>query len=80
MHFSYVSPAVKFHTIMATFAFTTDSACLQPLQHGECDGIFPRYYFSTSSGQCEEFIWGGCGGNANNFITLEACITECGKS
>lgn len=27
--------------------------------------------------QCENFVFGGCLGNANNFLTLEACTAAC---
>ena len=33
--------------------------------------------FYILSGVCEEFIYGGCGGNENNFETLEECNQQC---
>jgi hypothetical protein len=47
---------------------------------GPCDGICPRWFFNGETGTCEEFIWGCCGGNANNFETLEACEAACAKA
>ena len=32
-----------------------------------------RWYFDPQSGQCNEFLYGGCGGNQNNFESLEEC-------
>lgn len=29
------------------------------------------------SGQCEKFVYGGCGGNENNYNTLEECELAC---
>lgn len=52
--------------------------CSLPPDVGPCDGVCPRYFFNTDTGQCEEFIFGCCEGNANNFPTLEACETACG--
>ncbi len=51
--------------------------CGLPPDVGPCDGVCPRYFFNAESGQCEEFIFGCCEGNANNFPTLEACEAAC---
>src|SRR5690606_41018756 len=34
--------------------------------------------FSTEKGQCVPFVYGGCGGNENNFESLEDCEAVCG--
>ena len=52
--------------------------CTLPAETGDCDGFFPRYSFNSDSGQCEQFIFGGCGGNDNNFETIEQCQQTCG--
>ncbi|KAK6970452.1 Kunitz-type serine protease inhibitor 4 protein, partial [Biomphalaria glabrata] len=51
--------------------------CLQEKDPGPCFGYFPRYFFNSKSGSCEQFIYGGCQGNANRFETQEACIQLC---
>lgn len=45
---------------------------------GPCRGYFPRWYFSQKTQSCEEFTFGGCLGNRNNFQTEEDCKAECG--
>ena len=35
------------------------------------------YYFNTESGQCEQFVYGGCEGNANRFSSMEECQGMC---
>jgi hypothetical protein len=52
--------------------------CRLPPDGGPCDGVFPRWYYSVLSGHCEPFIWGGCGGNANNHPSEAACQDACG--
>jgi hypothetical protein len=47
-------------------------ACLQPLVSGECAAFFLRWGFNGGTGQCEEFVYGGCGANENNFETEAA--------
>lgn len=53
------------------------SLCALPEQAGDCDGALQRYYFDTSVQDCIPFTYGGCGGNANNFESREACETAC---
>lgn len=52
-------------------------ACGLPAETGPCNAAFQRWYFNADAGQCEQFVWGGCGGNANNFETLAACEAAC---
>lgn len=40
------------------------------------DAVF-RYYFDTLTGSCRRFQYSQCGGNANNFDTLEQCENFC---
>jgi hypothetical protein len=51
--------------------------CTMPAAFGDCGAAIPRWYYDRLSGQCELFNWGGCGGNANNFLTEEDCQAEC---
>ncbi|GBM17505.1 Papilin [Araneus ventricosus] len=53
--------------------------CSQPAETGMCRGFFPRYYFDKAAGQCKKFVYGGCGGNENNFKTEEECQGACGN-
>ena len=45
---------------------------------GRCLAAKPRVYFDSSDGQCKDFIYGGCEGNANNFRNKEECEELCG--
>lgn len=53
--------------------------CTLPLKQGNCPLSLQRYYFNTTTGMCEEFIYKGCNGNLNNFLTLEECESKCLK-
>uniref|UniRef100_A0A8D0G1M4 BPTI/Kunitz inhibitor domain-containing protein n=1 Tax=Strix occidentalis caurina TaxID=311401 RepID=A0A8D0G1M4_STROC len=48
--------------------------CYLPSVCGSCKALFRRFFFNASSQQCEEFIYGGCGGNRNNFETKGECF------
>ncbi|XP_078275752.1 kielin/chordin-like protein isoform X1 [Rhinoraja longicauda] len=56
--------------------------CTLPRVEGRCkDGHSAptqRWFYSSSSGVCEEFNYSGCGGNSNNFVTGEECRERCG--
>jgi tissue factor pathway inhibitor len=45
--------------------------CALEVEPGPCRGSIPSYFFNFKSGQCEKFIYGGCGGNENRFSLLE---------
>lgn len=56
------------------------AACLQPKKLGLCRARFPRWFFDAGSRSCRLFYYGGCGGNANNFLTRLACERLCVKT
>ena len=53
--------------------------CSQAPEVGFCRGYFPRFFHNSTSNQCEKFIYGGCGGNANKFRTLSQCQQTCSE-
>jgi hypothetical protein len=44
---------------------------------GGCQEPSPRYYFDASTRRCTTFTYSGCGGNDNNFDSLERCEAIC---
>ncbi|KAI5697625.1 hypothetical protein M8J76_010138 [Diaphorina citri] len=46
---------------------------------GNCRASLHRYYFDTKTLTCTSFIYGGCGGNANNFVKRKDCERQCAK-
>uniref|UniRef100_A0A8C7B5S3 WAP four-disulfide core domain 8 n=2 Tax=Neovison vison TaxID=452646 RepID=A0A8C7B5S3_NEOVI len=51
--------------------------CMLPPEEGECDISVFRWYFDFNLQSCEPFIYGGCFGNANNFLSITACKMAC---
>ncbi|CAG0884336.1 unnamed protein product [Cyprideis torosa] len=58
------------------FFFDGDFCSLPPVT-GLCRAYFPRFYYNPNKKTCLDFVWGGCGGNANNFETFEECMQTC---
>ena len=52
--------------------------CSLPVERGRCRALMRRFFFNSTSRQCEEFRFGGCEGNANRFDTEKECNDFCG--
>uniref|UniRef100_A0A671RTI3 Amyloid-beta A4 protein n=1 Tax=Sinocyclocheilus anshuiensis TaxID=1608454 RepID=A0A671RTI3_9TELE len=46
---------------------------------GPCRAMLARWYFVREEGLCAPFIYGGCGGNRNNFESEEYCLSVCSR-
>ena len=57
--------------------FSTDP-CTLPKVVGNCRATIRKFYFDTNTRRCTQFLYGGCGGNANSFETQEECQQRCG--
>ncbi|XP_061547759.1 tissue factor pathway inhibitor a isoform X1 [Phycodurus eques] len=57
--------------------FIFNELCALKEDPGPCRAVRDKYFFNVDTGHCELFEYGGCGGNANNFETLEACQDTC---
>uniref|UniRef100_A0AAQ5ZYM9 Amyloid-beta A4 protein n=1 Tax=Amphiprion ocellaris TaxID=80972 RepID=A0AAQ5ZYM9_AMPOC len=51
--------------------------CWANAETGPCRAMLPRWYFDRQDGSCAQFIYGGCGGNRNNFESEEYCLSVC---
>ncbi|XP_028355361.1 serum basic protease inhibitor-like [Physeter macrocephalus] len=52
--------------------------CLEPHYTGPCRARKIRYFYNAKSGHCDLFVYGGCLGKKNNFLTAENCMKICG--
>ena len=57
---------------------TLDKRCLSKGETGHCRAYFKRYFFNQNTNRCEQFIWGGCGGNVP-FNSMDKCQQICEK-
>jgi hypothetical protein len=58
-------------------SFKDQDVCNVPYVSGPCYGTFQKWYYNPSLGGCQEFVYGGCGGNGNRFSSLEECERIC---
>uniref|UniRef100_A0A3B5R4J3 Amyloid-beta A4 protein n=1 Tax=Xiphophorus maculatus TaxID=8083 RepID=A0A3B5R4J3_XIPMA len=56
------------------------AVCWARADSGPCHAMLERWYFVPKQGRCAPFLFGGCGGNRNNFNSEEYCLTVCSSS
>uniref|UniRef100_A0A8C1JCY2 Amyloid-beta A4 protein n=1 Tax=Cyprinus carpio TaxID=7962 RepID=A0A8C1JCY2_CYPCA len=56
------------------------AVCWAPPRSGPCHAKLSRWYFVAQTGRCAPFMFGGCGGNRNNFESEEYCLAVCSSS
>jgi len=54
--------------------------CDMPMSVGLGYASHRKYYYNKNSRRCEEFIYGGSGGNGNRFNSIAECMQNCGSS
>lgn len=63
--------------LLSLFTAPNQEVCLLPPKEGPCRALIPRWYYDRYTQTCQEFTYGGCQGNANNFRSLESCEKSC---
>ncbi|EDV31218.1 uncharacterized protein Dana_GF14655 [Drosophila ananassae] len=74
-----------FLVVLAAFATISVAAknaiCGLPhSKNGErmaCTAYIPSYSYNSNRNECVKFIYGGCMGNDNRFLTREDCEAQC---
>nr|CAD7203087.1 unnamed protein product [Timema douglasi] len=61
------STAAEHTTISSKQETGLTRGCSEPPETGLCKAYFPRYYYDNGNNTCYEFVYGGCGGNCNNY-------------
>ncbi|XP_072544034.1 kunitz-type protease inhibitor 1b [Salminus brasiliensis] len=64
-------------TVLVLTAEQAERHCLTPKKAGPCRGSFPRWHYNAASNKCEEFIFGGCSANGNNYLSEQHCSDAC---
>ncbi|KAG8000430.1 Amyloid-like protein 2, partial [Nibea albiflora] len=56
------------------------TVCWARADSGPCHAMLERWFFVPEKGRCAPFLFGGCGGNRNNFDSEEYCLAVCSSS
>uniref|UniRef100_A0A4W5JUS2 Amyloid-beta A4 protein n=1 Tax=Hucho hucho TaxID=62062 RepID=A0A4W5JUS2_9TELE len=79
-----IEPTTNIAMTTTTTTTTTESVeevvrevCWANAETGPCRAMLARWYFDREEGHCAQFIYGGCGGNRNNFESEEYCLSVC---
>lgn len=51
--------------------------CTLDPESGLCRALIQRFFYNSETGNCESFVYGGCGGNNNNFESIQECEERC---
>lgn len=57
--------------------FNYEEHCTAKAVTGPCRASFPRWYFDAEKNACDNFIYGGCWGNKNNYLSKDECMSRC---
>ncbi|XP_072514750.1 protein AMBP isoform X1 [Salminus brasiliensis] len=57
--------------------FRGAESCTAEPDSGPCFGMIHRYHYNSSLMACQQFVFGGCMGNQNNFETEKECLQTC---
>uniref|UniRef100_A0A3P9H6C1 BPTI/Kunitz inhibitor domain-containing protein n=1 Tax=Oryzias latipes TaxID=8090 RepID=A0A3P9H6C1_ORYLA len=52
-------------------------SCGSKPEVGPCRAAMQRWYYNEETGSCQMFLYGGCKGNENNFLSEETCKAAC---
>ncbi|TGZ72915.1 hypothetical protein CRM22_001805 [Opisthorchis felineus] len=72
-----MNPTILTLLIFVAVVAGIEERCFLPKCVGPCKAHMPQVFFNRTSGACEDFIYGGCSGNANRFDTMGDCELAC---
>ncbi|XP_069008093.1 kunitz-type protease inhibitor 1a [Embiotoca jacksoni] len=67
-------------TVLVLTPEQSEHHCMAPMKVGPCRGSFPRWHYNAASEKCEQFVFGGCRENLNNYLTKDECTNACSGS
>ena len=56
---------------------SVEERCQQAMDEGVCEGETERWAYDKDTHSCHKFLYSGCGGNRNNFLSDTECQLVC---
>nr|CUU99551.1 hypothetical transcript [Hymenolepis microstoma] len=72
-----IATVALFYLMAIHFSDAKVNICQMPIDSGKCNGKLIFWGFDYPSRKCRPFVYGGCGGNGNRFITKDQCERVC---
>uniref|UniRef100_A0A3Q4B4Y8 BPTI/Kunitz inhibitor domain-containing protein n=1 Tax=Mola mola TaxID=94237 RepID=A0A3Q4B4Y8_MOLML len=63
--------------ILGLCAVVQSERCGAEPDVGPCKAAFQHWYYNRETTSCQPFIYGGCSGNKNNYVSKESCTAAC---
>ncbi|CAH8477972.1 unnamed protein product [Schistosoma rodhaini] len=60
-------------------ASSFEEVCQLPKDPGPCTSFQTRYFYDSSTSKCRVFLYGGCLGNFNRFLSRKECELACSQ-
>ena len=76
---NFLNNSLLFFSFLLFVVVNVPAFCKLPKVTGPCRAAARRWYFNKVTGKCQQFIYGGCRGNRNNFNTRKECEKKCGR-
>uniref|UniRef100_A0A5S6QW48 BPTI/Kunitz inhibitor domain-containing protein n=1 Tax=Trichuris muris TaxID=70415 RepID=A0A5S6QW48_TRIMR len=80
-------PSIRYKEDCETICIRGQKLNIQPAQlcslsidSGTCANVQTRFAYDRQQRKCVAFMYNGCGGNLNNFLTMEDCNEVCQKT
>lgn len=64
-------------TVIVPVNSARPAGCLDPIKTGPCKAYLLRWAYNPHTEKCQQFVYGGCDGNRNQFKYSEDCTRHC---
>lgn len=67
---------LQFDQLQITQPASSNPRCDEKIETGSCFASMPAFEYNSVANNCDQGVWGGCGGNVP-FKTRQECVSTC---